>query len=105
MNLFICSLADFADETEPIPDQGPCGNAEAVELLVGLSVPEGDKEGKACQQGVWAEGKARHKRATGSPGLLGTSSVLHSLKAANIVASWKEGVRRSPRPRTSRASP
>ena len=26
--------------------------------------------------------------------MLGTSSALHSLKAANIVASWKEGVRK-----------
>ena len=96
MNSFICCLTDCTDETEPIPDQGLCGNVEAVKLLVGLSVPKGDKEGNTCQQGVWAEGEARHKRATGSPGLLGTSSALHSLKAANIKASWKEGVTRSP---------
>ena len=64
------------------------------DLLVGLPLPEGDMEGNASHQGVWAEGETRHKRATGSPGLLGTSSALHSLKAANIVASWKEGVRR-----------
>ena len=104
MNLFICFLADFADETEPIPDQGPCGNAEAVELLVGLSVPEGDEEGNACQQGVWAEGEARHKRATGFPGLLGILPGAHSLKVASIKAS-KEGSEKKSWPRTSRGSP
>ena len=73
----------MADETELIPDL----------LLVGFP---GDEEGQGVLQGVWAEGETRRKRATGSPGLLSTSSALHSLKAASIKASWKEGVRRSP---------
>ena len=63
-----------ADETKPFQTKVLCGNAEAVKLLVGFPVPDGDKEG----QGVPARGldlgaRPVHKRATGFPGLAGYS--------------------------------
>ena len=41
-----------------------------LELHLGFP---GDEEGQGVVQGVWAEGEARRKRATGSPGVLSTS--------------------------------
>ena len=46
----------MADETELIPDQGLCSNAEAVRLLLGFP---GDEEDQGVQQGVRAEGEVR----------------------------------------------
>ena len=76
-----------------------------IELLVGLSVPEGDEEGKACQQGVWAEGEARHKRATEFSRVAGylLSAALSQggqhrgfLEGGSEKKSWPRTLRRPP---------
>ena len=60
MNFFICSLTDCVCVTRPSLFQTKvlCGDAEAVELLVGFPVPDGDEEGQGvtCEE-VWALGK------------------------------------------------
>ena len=93
MNLFICYLADCVLMSRALSRPRLCSNTEAIELHLGFP---GNEEGQGMLQGVWAKGEARRKQATGSPEMLGTSQALHSLKAATIKASWKEGVRRSP---------
>ena len=91
-----------ADETKPFQTKVLCGDAEAVELLVGFP---GDEEG----QGVPARGLGRGQGQCingllGFQGWLGILPSAHTLKVANIEASRKEGVKEV-WPRTSRILP